>query len=95
MLSFWVTSRFTMPRPMPSPLALPLALSTILTGLFVIISRFKALTQVVGYLVLENGVYLFGLILAPEVPVPGRDGNPARRLRRGVRDGDRDFPHQS
>jgi hydrogenase-4 component E len=68
-LSFWVTSRFTMPRPMPSPLALPLALSTILTGLFVIISRFNALNQVVGYLVLENGVYLFGLILAPEVPL--------------------------
>jgi hydrogenase-4 component E len=68
-VSFWVTARFTMPRPMPSPLALPLALSTILTGLFVIISRFNALSQVVGYLVLENGVYLFGLILAPEVPL--------------------------
>jgi hydrogenase-4 component E len=27
------------------------------------------LNQVVGYLVLENGVYLFGLILAPEVPL--------------------------
>jgi hydrogenase-4 component E len=68
-LSFWVTARFTIPRPMPSPLALPLALSTILTGLFIIISRFNALNQVVGYLVLENGVYLFGLILAPEVPL--------------------------
>lgn len=68
-LSFWVTARFTMPRPAPSPLALPLALSTILTGLFVIISRSNALNQVVGYLVLENGVYLFGLILAPEVPL--------------------------
>jgi hydrogenase-4 component E len=27
------------------------------------------LNQVVGYLVLEDGVYLFGLILAPEVPL--------------------------
>jgi hydrogenase-4 component E len=35
----------------------------------VIITRFNALNQVVGYLVLENGVYLFGLILAPEVPL--------------------------
>jgi hydrogenase-4 component E len=67
-LSFWVTSRFTIPRPMPSPLALPLALSTMLTGLFVIVSRFNALNQVVGFLVLENGVYMFGLLLAPEVP---------------------------
>ena len=68
-LSFWVTAAFTIPRPMPSPLALPLALSTILAGLFLIISRFNALNQVVGYLVMENGVYLFGLILAPEVPL--------------------------
>ncbi len=67
-LSFWVTARFTLLRPVPSPLALPLALSTILTGLFVIISRSNALNQVVGYLVLENGVYLFGLMVAPEVP---------------------------
>jgi hydrogenase-4 component E len=67
-LSFWVTSRITIPRPLPSPLALPLALSTILTGLFVIVSRFNALNQVVGYLVLENGVYMIGLLLAPEVP---------------------------
>jgi len=39
-----------------------------LTGLFVIVSRFNALNQVVGYLVLENGVTMFGLLLAPEVP---------------------------
>jgi hydrogenase-4 component E len=67
-LSSWVTSRFMIPRPMPSPLALPLALSTMLTGLFVIVSRFNALNQVVGYLVLENGVTMVGLLLAPEVP---------------------------
>ncbi len=67
-VSFWMASRLPLPRPAPSPLALPLAMSTILTGLFLIVSRRKALTQVLGYLVLENGVYVFGLVLAPEAP---------------------------
>ena len=44
------------------------ALSTILIGLFLIISRRTALMQVVGYLVLENGIYIFGVALAQEEP---------------------------
>ena len=47
----------------------PAALSTILTGFILLISRSKALTQVVGYLVLENGIYLFGLMLVEEMPL--------------------------
>ena len=37
-------------------------------GLLVVITRTKALTQVVGYLMLENGIYLFGLTQAQRVP---------------------------
>jgi hydrogenase-4 component E len=66
--SFWVSSRLILPQPAPSPLVLPLALSTILIGLFLIISRRTALMQVVGYLVLENGIYIFGVALAQEEP---------------------------
>ncbi len=33
-------------------------------GLIVLTTRSKALSQVVGYLMLENGVFLFGLTLA-------------------------------
>ncbi len=65
---FWMASRFPVIDDGVPTLALPLALSTILTGLFVIISRRKAISQVIGYLVLENGVYIFGLLQAPEVP---------------------------
>ena len=32
-------------------------------------SRRKALTQVMGYLVLENGIYLFGITLGREAPL--------------------------
>ena len=66
--SFWISSRLILPQPAPSPLVLPLALSTILIGLFLIISRRTALMQVVGYLVLENGIYIFGVALAQEEP---------------------------
>ncbi len=48
---------------------LPAALFTILTGLMMIISRKKALTQIVGYLVMENGVYCFGAALAVYEPM--------------------------
>jgi hydrogenase-4 component E len=67
-LSFWMASRFALPHPAASPLVLPSALATILIGLFLIVSRRKAIMQVVGYLVLENGVFIFGVALAQEQP---------------------------
>jgi hydrogenase-4 component E len=50
-------------------LFVPASLSTLLTGFILLITRRKALTQVVGYLVLENGIYLFGLMLVEEMPM--------------------------
>jgi len=48
-------------------LLVPVALVTLLCGLLVLITRSKAVTQVVGYLMLENGVYLFGLTLVERI----------------------------
>jgi hydrogenase-4 component E len=67
-LSFWMAARISLPRPLSSPLVLPLALTTTLIGLFLIVSRRTAIMQVVGYLVLENGVFIFGVALAQEEP---------------------------
>ena len=50
-------------------LFVPASLSTLLTGFILLITRRKALSQVVGYLVLENGIYLFGLMLVEEMPL--------------------------
>jgi hydrogenase-4 component E len=36
------------------------ALFSLFTGLFIIVSRKRAINQVLGFLVLENGVFLFG-----------------------------------
>jgi hydrogenase-4 component E len=68
-LSFWISSRMELPSPASSPLILPVALATILTSLLIIISRRRALSQVIGYLVLENGILVFGAGLALEEPI--------------------------
>lgn len=45
------------------------ALFTMVTGLSVIISRRKAITQVLGYLAMENGIWAFGLAFAVQEPL--------------------------
>jgi len=50
------------------PLAVPASLMTLFTGLFLIVSRRKALTQALGYIVLENGIAVFGAAGVAEVP---------------------------
>ena len=49
-------------------LLVAVALSNVLTGLIVLTSRLKAITQVVGYLMLENGIFVFGLTQTQRVP---------------------------
>jgi len=49
-------------------LLVPASISTILTGFLLLTSRYKALTQVVGYLVLENGIFIFGMLLIEAMP---------------------------
>lgn len=60
-VSVMVSSRMPpLPHAHANPLALPTAIFSIFTGLLLIISRRKALTQVIGFLMFENGVFLFG-----------------------------------
>lgn len=49
-------------------LLVPVSLATLMIGFIVLTTRRKALIQVVGYLLLENGIYLFGLTQAESVP---------------------------
>lgn len=49
-------------------LLVPASLATILTGFILLTTRFKAITQIVGYLVLENGIYIFGMLLLEAMP---------------------------
>ncbi len=49
-------------------LLVPASMATILTGFILLTTRYKALTQVVGYLVLENGIFIFGMLLIEAMP---------------------------
>src|SRR5262249_42720109 len=52
-----------------SHLVVPGALATVLTGFLILVTRQKALTQVLGYLILENGIFIFGLLLVEAMPL--------------------------
>jgi hydrogenase-4 component E len=49
-------------------LLLPSSFATALTGFLILTTRRKAITQVVGYLVLENGIFIMGLALIEAMP---------------------------
>lgn len=68
-IGLWAGSRLPLPAAVRSSLLVPVALATMLTGLLVVVSRRKAITQVLGYLVFENGIYAFGVGIAPDAPV--------------------------
>jgi len=52
-----------------SRLVVPAALATVLAGFILLTTRRKAVNQVLGYLVLENGIFIFGLLLLHAVPL--------------------------
>jgi len=50
-------------------LLVPGALASLFTGFVLLVGRVKAISQVCGYLILENGIYLFGLLLIRSTPL--------------------------
>ncbi|HUX38820.1 MAG TPA: hypothetical protein VMV44_13045 [Rectinemataceae bacterium] len=51
-----------------SNLIIPAAIATVLVGFIILTTRWKALSQVIGYLVLENGIFVFGMLLVEAIP---------------------------
>jgi hydrogenase-4 component E len=51
------------------PLQFGVSISTMITGMFIIITRKKLITQVMGYMIIENGIFLLTLSAAKEMPV--------------------------
>jgi len=54
---------------LPTRVGVPLAMGLVLVSLFVVISRKKALTQVVGFLMLENGLALLAVLGTYGIPL--------------------------
>lgn len=51
------------------PLHFGVSVSTLLVGLFIIVSRKKIITHVLGYIAIENGIFLLSLSVASTMPV--------------------------
>lgn len=58
--SLWVEARLSILPGVFPPLLLATALTTLFCGLILVVGRTTALSQVIGYLVAENGIFLLG-----------------------------------
>jgi hydrogenase-4 component E len=69
LLAYAVMRPLVLASQLPTRGGLPLAVGLIFVGLFVLISRKKALTQIVGFLVLENGIALLAVLGSFGIPL--------------------------
>jgi hydrogenase-4 component E len=67
--AFWTGTMIPASAFFPSPQLIALAIAIAATGLFLIVTRKQVLTQIIGYLVLENAVYTFGISLPAQQSV--------------------------
>lgn len=65
-VSAYITEQLNISLPGGHALLLITAITTMASGLFLLMARRKAITQVIGYLMMENGIYLVGAALAKE-----------------------------
>jgi hydrogenase-4 component E len=68
-LSVWLTTQMQPALKQAPFVLLYSSIFLIVVGLFLIISRRNALMQVTGYLVLENGIFVFGVITVVGTPM--------------------------
>lgn len=67
-LAFYVMAPVAASNPLPTAGAIPIAFAGVLIGFFVTLNRRRALTQILGFLILENGIFLFALLATYGVP---------------------------
>ncbi|WP_163336763.1 hydrogenase [Desulfopila sp. IMCC35008] len=63
LISVFITNHLRLTLPKGHDMVLITAITTMATGFFLMMARRKAITQVIGYLMLENGIYLVGTAL--------------------------------
>jgi hydrogenase-4 component E len=59
-VAFWIASELPWPAAPGQTLAFGVGLATLLVGLYMTVNRRKALSQVLGYLVMESGLFVIG-----------------------------------
>lgn len=69
-ISIWLGAKIPLPAVSShSSLIVAAALTTLFTGLFLIIARRNALNQCLGYVIMENGIYTFGIVAVVRIPL--------------------------
>jgi hydrogenase-4 component E len=69
LLAYVVTRPLMLISDLPTRSSIPLAMGLIFVGFFIILSRKKALTQIVGFLILENGIVLLAALGTYGIPL--------------------------
>lgn len=69
LLAYVVSLPLTELDPTPATRALPVGLAVVLIGFFVLVTRRRALAQVVGFLLLDNGITATAFLAASGVPL--------------------------
>ena len=67
-VAFYVMTPIAASNPLPTADAIPLAFAGVLIGFFIMVNRRRAVTQILGFLMLENGIFLFALLATYGVP---------------------------
>ena len=58
--AIFVSPKFDLPQAYDSVLLLPSAITLLVAGMFLLMARRNAIAMVVGYIMMENGIYLVG-----------------------------------
>ncbi|GGP46223.1 hypothetical protein [Streptomyces abikoensis] len=69
LLAYAVARPLVALHPTPATRALPVGLAVVLIGFFVLVTRRRALAQVVGFLLLDNGITATAFLAASGVPL--------------------------
>jgi hydrogenase-4 component E len=67
-IAFYVMAPVAASNPLPTADAIPLAFAGVLIGFFITLIRRRALTQILGFLMLENSIFLLALLTTYGVP---------------------------
>jgi hydrogenase-4 component E len=69
LVAYRAAGTLDLPGAVPSQHALPVAVALVLIGLGLMIGRKKALSQIAGLIIMENGVYLAALVVTLGLPL--------------------------
>ncbi|NJD68421.1 MAG: hydrogenase [Candidatus Methylomirabilota bacterium] len=67
-IAFYVMAPVAAANPLPTAEAIPIAFAGVFIGFFVMVNRRRALTQILGFLMLENSIFLLVLLTTYGVP---------------------------